>query len=175
MSSATFAAEVTAAFAAYYREQDMLKEHVKGVTEHARLTKELTDELGRSNGPPRREDRSDVPGERSEVPRHRGRDDDYDQQFRLVASQKSHVVTVIREAHAGRHLETTTMSKIWSATVSEALNGILVVVSATLSEALNGILGVVTRELVYSKVEGQVKASEVHRIQLWVDIARDRF
>ena len=52
------------------------------------------------------------------------------------------------------------MSKIWSATVSEALNG---------------ILGVVTRELVYSKVEGQVKASEVHRFQLYVDIVRDRF
>ena len=69
-------------------------------------------------------------------------------------------MTVIREAHAGRHLETTTMSKIWSATVSEALNG---------------ILGVVTRELVYSKVEGQVKASEVHRFRLYVDIVRDRF
>ena len=163
MSSATFAAGVTAAFAAYYREQDMLEEHAKGVTEHARLTKELTDELGRSNGPPRREDRSEVPGERSEVPRHRGsrrRLRSTVSHARLVASQKSHVVTVIREAHAGRHLETTTMSKIWSATVSEALNG---------------ILGVVTRELVYSKVEGQVKASEVHRIQLYVDITRDRF
>ena len=93
MSSATFAAGVTAAFAAYYREQDMLEEHAKGVTEHARLTKELTDELGRSNGPPRLEDRSEVPGERSEVPRHRGRDDDYDQQFPTHASSQVRRVT----------------------------------------------------------------------------------
>ena len=58
-----------------------------------RLTKELTDELGRSNGPPRREDRSEVPGERSEVPRHRGRDDDYDQQFPTHASSQVRRVT----------------------------------------------------------------------------------
>ena len=44
-------------------------------------------------------------------------------------------------------------------------------------QALNGILAVVTRELVYSaaKVDGQVKASEVHRLQLYVDIVRNRF
>ena len=42
---------------------------------------------------------------------------------------------------------------------------------------LNGILAVVTRELIYNKapVEGKVKAGEVHRCKLYVDIVRSRF
>jgi len=42
-------------------------------------------------------------------------------------------------------------------------------------QVLNGILAVVTRELIYNKGDGQVKTSEVHRLQLYVDIVRSRF
>ena len=57
MSNATFATGVAVAYAGYYREQEMCEERATAATENARLTKELahiSDELGRSKGPPRR-------------------------------------------------------------------------------------------------------------------------
>ena len=84
MSEAAFLTGVDAAYASDYREQEMRAELAKGVTEQARLAKELasiSDELGMVNGPPRRGHRSEVPRERSEIPRQRGNDDVYDHKF----------------------------------------------------------------------------------------------
>ena len=80
MLDTTFSSGVDAAYASYYREQEMRAERAKGATEQARLAKELARiscEIGMANGPPRRGDRYEVPRERSELPpRQRGRDDE---------------------------------------------------------------------------------------------------
>jgi hypothetical protein len=52
---------------------------------------------------------------------------------------------------------------------------VILIFDPVYGQVLNGILAVVTRELIYQRADGQVKPSDVHRLQLYVDIVRSRY
>ena len=52
---------------------------------------------------------------------------------------------------------------------------IILIFDPIYGHVLQGILGVVTRELLYSKTAGHLKANEVNRLRIYVEIVRERF